>query len=157
MTEHKLSSLNMLVIEIEKRIDEFDAKRRVTQKWHTITSLGQMLTTAITTILIAINVKVDCDYLSYLAIFASTLSGLFGSFLAKFMFSERLSHSISVICNLRELRFNISLGIEIENDDPEGNKITIEKVEEYKKDYQKIVDQANSTWQENFKKSKKRK
>ena len=157
MTTHKLSSLNKLVTEIEARRSDFNKKRSKNQKYYSITSKGQILASAITTLLIAINVQLNLSCLAFLAIGVSALSSIFGSFLAKYMYSERLAHNIKAVCDLSELMFDILLDIEKENDEPENYKITMEKVEEYKGIYQDILDQANSEWQKNMKLSKKKK
>lgn len=156
MTTHKLSSLNKLVIEIEDRRNDFNKKRSENQKYYIITSKGQILASAITTLLIAINAQLNLSWLAFIAIGVSALSSIFGSFLAKYMYSERLTHNIKTVCDLSELRFDILLDIEKENDDPEKYQITIEKVEKYKDLYQSILDQANSDWQKNMKLSKKK-
>lgn len=157
MITHKLSSLNKLLTEIEARRTDFNNKRRENQRNYSITSKGQILASAITTLLIAINIKLDLSCLAFLAIGVSALSSVFGSFLAKYMYPERLAHNIKTVCDLSELRFNILLDIEKENDKPENYKITMEKIEEYKDIYQEIIDQANSEWQKNMKLSKKKK
>jgi hypothetical protein len=157
VTTHKLSSLNKLVTEIEARRTDFNKKRNENQRCYSVTSKGQILASAITTLLIAINVQLNLSYLAFLAISVSALSSIFGSFLAKYMYSERLAHNIKTICDLSELRFDILLDIEKENDDPENYKITMEKVGEYKDYYQEILNQANSEWQRNLKQVKKKK
>jgi hypothetical protein len=157
VTTHKLSSLNKLVTEIEARRTDFNKKRSKNQRYYSITSKGQILASAITTLLIAINVQLNLSCLAFIAIGVSTLSSIFGSFLAKYMYSERLTHNIKTVCDLSELRFNILLDIEKENDEPENYKITMNKVEEYKDTYQEILAQTNSEWQKNMKLSKKKK
>ena len=157
MTTHKLSSLNKLVTEIEARRTDFNKKRKENQKYYSVTSKGQILASAITTLLIAINVKLNLSCLAFVAIGVSALSSIFGSFLAKYMYSERLAHNIKTVCDLSELKFDIILDIEKENDEPENYKITMEKVEEYKDKYQEILNQANSEWQKNMKLGKKKK
>lgn len=157
MTTHKLSSLNKLLTEIEARKIDFNKKRRESQQNYSITSKGQILASAITTLLIAINVKLNLSCLAFIAIGTSALSSVFGSFLAKYMYSERLAHNIKTVCDLSELQFNILLDIEKENDEPDNYKITMEKIEDYKDIYQQIIDQANSEWQKNMKLSKKKK
>lgn len=157
MTKHQLSSLNQLLIEVEQRTTDFNNKRSKNHKNYSITSKGQILASAITTLLIAINMKLNLPFFAFLAIIASALSSIFGSFLAKYMYSERLSNDINTVCLLKELKFDISLHIEKEKDDPEKYKITIKDVEEYKVIYQEILDQANSDWQKNMKLRKKEK
>lgn len=154
---HQLTSLNELLKEIEARRADFSKKRIETQKLYSISSKGQILASAITTLLIAINVKLNLPFIAFIAIGVSALSSVFGSFLAKYMYSERLAHSIKAVCDLSELRFDIVLDVEKEKDDPENYKITIKKVEEYKDVYQEILDQANSDWQKNMHLSKKSK
>lgn len=143
--------------EIEARRTDFNKKRNENQRYYSITSKGQILASAITTLLIAINVQLNLSCLAFLAIGVSALSSIFGSFLAKYMYSERLSHNIKTVCFLSELKFDILLDIEKEKDEPENYKITIEKVEEYKDTYQEILEQANSEWQKNMKQNKKKK
>lgn len=157
MSVHNYSSLNKLILEIENRISDFNKKRGENQWGYSVTSKGQIISSAITTLLIAINVKLNVPCIAFLAIGVSALSSVFGSFLAKYMYSERLAHNIKTVCDLNELKFNIEMGMEKENDDPEKYKITIEKVEEYKDAYQGILDQANAEWQKNMKLNKKTK
>lgn len=157
MTTHKLSSLNKLVTEIEARKTDFNKKRSKNQRYYSITSKGQILASAITTLLIAINAQLNLSCLAFLAIGVSALSSILGAFLAKYMYSERLAYDIKTVCDLSELRFDILLDIEKESDEPENYKITIKKVEEYKNTYQEILEQANSEWQKNMKLSKKKK
>lgn len=157
MSTHHYSSLNKLISEIDNRRIDFNIKRRKNQNSYNITSKGQILSSAITTLLIAINVKLDISCIAFLAIGVSALSSIFGSFLAKYMYSERLSHNIKTVCDLSELKFDIEMDMEKENDEPEKYKITMEKIEEYKNSYQEILNRSNSEWQKNMKISKKKK
>jgi hypothetical protein len=157
VSTHHYSSLNKLISEIDSRRTDFNEKRRKNQKSYNITSKGQILSSAITTILIAINVKLDISCVAFLAIGASALSSILGSFLAKYMYSERLAHNIKTVCDLSELKFDIEMDMVKENDEPEKYKITINKIEEYKNTYQDILNRSNSEWQKNMKISKKKK
>ncbi|HIF9258507.1 TPA: SLATT domain-containing protein [Photobacterium damselae] len=157
MSTHHYSSLNKLISEIDNRRTDFNKKRRKNQSGYNITSRGQILSSAITTCLIAINVKVDISYIAFLAIGVSALSSIFGAFLAKYMYSERFAQNIKTVCELNELKFDIEMDIEKENDEPENYKITVEKIEEYKNTYQEILNRSNSEWQKNMNISKKKK
>jgi hypothetical protein len=157
VSTHHYSSLNKLISEIENRKGDFNRKRNRNQKSYSITSKGQILFSAITTLLIAINVKLEMPCIAFLAIGVSALSSIFGAFLAKYMYSERLSHNIRAVCDLSELKFNIVMDMEKEKDDSKNHNITIEKVEEYQDIFQNILNQANVEWQKNMKLSKKSK
>lgn len=157
MSTHYYSSLNKLILEIDSKKKDFNKKRRGNQRNYNITSKGQIISSGFTTLLIAINVKLDISYIAFFAIGISALSSIFGSFLAKYMYSERLAHNIKTVCDLSELKFDIEMDMEKEKDEPEKYKITIEKIEEYKSSYQDILSRSNSEWQKNMKTSKKKK
>ncbi|WP_158586924.1 SLATT domain-containing protein [Alcanivorax profundi] len=157
MSAHHYSSLNKLIVEIENRRNDFNGKRRKNQRSYNLTSKGQIIASSITTFLIAINVELDISFIAFLAIGVSALSSVFGSFLAKYMYSERLAHNIQTVCALSELKFNIEMDMEKEMDDPDNHRITMEVIDEFKDRYQNILDQANSEWQKNLKISRKKK
>ncbi|WP_234494231.1 SLATT domain-containing protein [Vibrio maritimus] len=157
MATHHYSSLNKLVLEIDNRKKDFNEKRRKNQNSYNITSKGQILSSAITTLLIAINVKLEIACIAFIAIGVSALSSIFGSFLAKYMYSERLAHNIKTVCDLSELKFDIEMDMEKEKDEPEKYKITMDRIEDYKIAYQEILNRSNSEWQKNMKISKKKK
>lgn len=152
-TEHKLKSLGVLESEIDARIKEFNAKRRYNQRYSEFFSLGQLILSGFTTLLIAVNTNLSCFWISVIALVTSSLASIAGQVLSKYMYQERMTMNISTICNLYELKHLITMDKMMEVDDI-NRKITLEKVQEYQDKYQGILNIANNKWQEIFIKSK---
>jgi hypothetical protein len=151
--DHHLESLLELEKSIAARLAEFNAKRADNQKLNKIFYLTQILLSSLTTISIAINIKLSLLAISIVAVVASTLSSLSGLILSKYMYQERMSSNIKTVCSLYALSFSITMHKKKEQDDKNGRAITLEDVDEFQDEYQKILNTANGDWQKNILKS----
>jgi hypothetical protein len=151
--EHNLKSLNELESQITKRLEEFQEKRKKNQKKNQIYSLGQIGLTALTTLLIAINVKLSLFEITLATLVTSTLASVAGQLLNKYMYQERMAMNISTICALYELNHTIIMDKKKEEDDGEAYQITIQKVESYQNQYQQILNTANGQWKKYLEKT----
>lgn len=153
--EHNLRTLVELEKQIAARLVEFNAKRADNQKLNRIFSLSQIILTFLTTLLIALNANSSLFAISMAAIFTSSLGGLAGQVLSKYMYQERMSMNIKTVCDLYSLSHLITMDKRKEEDDPSKHKITLEKVDNYQTKYQSILDTANGQWQKQITKNKK--
>ncbi|MBS4432430.1 DUF4231 domain-containing protein [Pectobacterium punjabense] len=152
-TMHSLKSLAELELQIDKRIKEFEKKRIENQKNNKLFSISQIFLSAITTLLIAINAEKSIFFLTVITLITSSLAGIAGQLLSKFMYQERMAMNIATICSLYELRHTITMAKRMEEDD-EVYKIKIENVVLYQEQYQNILNSANGQWQHHIKNSK---
>ncbi|CAI8975610.1 hypothetical protein EMIT0P100_60172 [Pseudomonas sp. IT-P100] len=153
--DHNLNSLVELERQISARLLEFNAKRASNQKHNKFFSLSQMILAFLTTLLIALNAKASFFAISMIAIFTSSLGGLAGQILSKYMYQERMSMNIKTVCALYELAHTITMDRKKEEDDSIKHRITLEKVDKYQTKYQSILDAANGQWQQQIQKPKK--
>ncbi|NMY33032.1 SLATT domain-containing protein [Pseudomonas sp. WS 5412] len=153
--DHSLKSLAELELQIRNRLTEFEAKRAKNQKYNRLFSLAQILLTALTTLLIAINTKYTTFPLAVIAIITSSMAAVAGQLLSKFMYQERMAMDIATTCALRELAHCITMDRRKEEDDETNCKITLKQVDAYQGRYQTILNTANGQWQKNIQKSKK--
>ncbi len=152
--EHRLKSLVELEIQMKRRIDEFNKKRAQNQKSNRFYSLSQILLSALTTLLIAINTQASLFYITVTALITSSLASLAGQLLSKFMYEERMAMNIATVCALYELEHNITMDKKKEEDDKDGHEITVAKVDIYQNRYQEILNSANGQWQKKITKQK---
>ncbi|WP_029686583.1 SLATT domain-containing protein [Tatumella saanichensis] len=152
-TEHNLKSLVELETQIGRRISEFEGKRRENQRNNKFFSISQIILSAITTLLVAINADVHMLFVAILTLIVSMCSGIAGQLLNKFMYQERMAMNIATICSLYELQQVITMAKRIEEDDA-NSKITIRDVVKYQGQYQNILNAANGHWQNNIQNSK---
>jgi len=145
-TAHSLKSLTELESQIAIRISEFEAKRRENQRNNKLFSVSQIILSAITTLLIAINAEIHVLFLTILTLLASMCAGIAGQLLNKFMYQERMAMNIATICSLYELRHVITMAKRMEEDDV-TSKITLKDVVKYQEQYQNILNTANGQWQ----------
>ncbi|OOQ46269.1 hypothetical protein AO361_24950 [Pseudomonas fluorescens] len=154
-TDHKLKSLTELEVQIGRRIAEFNAKRAKNQKSNQLYSLGQILLSSLTTLLIAVNTKASLFSITVATLITSSLASLAGQLLSKYMYEERMAMNIATVCALYELSHTITMDKKKEEDDEGNHKITLDKVESYQDRYQRILSAANGQWQKHIQKSKK--
>jgi len=145
-TTHSLKSLTELESQIARRISEFEEKRRSNQKNNKFFSVSQIVLTAITTLLIAVNAEIHVLSLTILTLLASMCAGIAGQLLNKFMYQERMAMNIATICSLYELQHVITMAKNMEEDDA-ASKITLNDVMKYQEQYQNILNTANGQWQ----------
>ncbi|HEQ1857595.1 TPA: SLATT domain-containing protein [Providencia alcalifaciens] len=144
--EYRLKSLTELESQIARRISEFEVKRRDNQKNNKFLSVSQIILTAITTLLIAVNAEIHELSLTILTLLASMCAGIAGQLLNKFMYQERMTMNIATICSLYELQHTIIMAKRMEEDD-ETSEITLKDVVKYQEQYQNILNTANGHWQ----------
>lgn len=152
-TVHSLKSLTELESQIDRRISEFEIKRKDNQKNNKLLSVSQIILAAITTLLIAVNAEIHDLSLTILTLLASMCAGVAGQLLHKFMYQERMAMNIATICSLYELRHVITMAKRMEEDDV-AFKITLNDVMKYQEQYQKILNTANGQWQNHIQNSK---
>lgn len=145
--ELKLSSLDELKKQINNRISDFNIRRQVLKRRKNTLVVGQLILTAVATILIAININFDSTIIAIVAIVLNGCGTIFASLLSQFMFNERLASHISTICSLRELQARIKMDMAKDADCADEHKIEISNVEYYFEDLQKILNIANNEWQ----------
>ncbi|MFK3840785.1 SLATT domain-containing protein [Serratia sp. NPDC087055] len=152
-TEYKLKSLTELESQIGARIKEFNQKRGKNQRRNQFYSVAQILLSALTTLLIAINAEMSIFWITVITLIASSLASIAGQLLSKCMYRERLAMNISTVCALYELRHIITMDQKKEEDD-KAKKITLETVDLYQEKYQQILNSANGQWQLYIQKTK---
>ncbi|EPV3838289.1 hypothetical protein AB7W62_07780 [Morganella morganii] len=150
MENNKVSaSLSELETQIESRISEFNQRRSGNKKNNKGYSWALLISSSLTTLFIAINMKFDYAFLAIIAIITNTLSLLFGNILERFKYKDRMISEIRTICDLRELQFNIIMHKRNAEDDT-NKKITVSDISHYQEKYQNILDTANGSWRNNF-------
>lgn len=152
--EHHLKSLVELERLISERTAEFNGKRKYNQKWTNFWSLGQLLFSWSTTLIIATNLKFNKFEISLAATIIASLATLSGLVLSKYMYQERMSSNIKTVCSFYELSDDIAMLKKKEIDGDESRKITLEIVDKFHAEYQRILNSANGEWQKNLLKSR---
>lgn len=157
MTQKKLTSLQEVEEQVAARINDFNKKRHSLKLIRQRLIITQAILSSATTVLVAINAKLNFDTLAFFAIAVSAISSLAGLFLSQFMFHERLISQISTLCSLRELQSTIKIRKAMELDDGDKYKISLEDVESYFDKLQNILNIANNEWQKLAKNNKPKK
>lgn len=152
-TEHSLKSLAELEVQINNRIRDFNNKRVKNQNKNNHFTVVQIVSSAVTTLLIAVNAEKSIFLVTVIALITSLVASVSGQFLSKFMYRERMAMNIETVCSLYELRHTITMDKKKEEDDGESHKITLEKVDSYQNQYQKILNSANGQWQKYIQKT----
>jgi hypothetical protein len=153
--KQKSSTLIELESQINAQIERYNTRRYKLKRLRNFLVISQSVFAALTTLLIAINIKFNFTYLSVVAIISSTLSGLATVFLSQFMFHERLISHINTVTGLRQLQSAIKIQYLLYQD--KNRELSGEEVESYFIEFQSILSKSNSEWNKLIKKNKQNK
>ena len=96
-----LQSLDELEEQLKKQIARFNQRRQRTRRWRNSLLISQVLFTALTTFVIAANIKFGEDVLNVVAVACSVTATVLGIFQTSFAFHDRL-HAFTLLAGLKK-------------------------------------------------------
>jgi hypothetical protein len=135
--------LEFLKGEIDKRIKSFESKRDSRRNQSSLLFMISAVISAITTILLGLNIANMQDYFKMIALGLSATATVINAYNSFYSNRELWVAFNRAINELLHLKFNIEFA---ENG---INPIVDQDIEIYKTTYQKILDEVNESWRKN--------
>lgn len=141
-----MKSLAELKGQLEQQINRFNGRRVATRKWRNFLYVSQVLTSAVTTVIIAANIELGLSWLNIIATFGNVLAATFGVLLTRYMFHERLATYTLTSANLQTLAGRIRLRECQYQDDPNAFPLDATIAGDLFHQMQEILATANTEW-----------
>jgi hypothetical protein len=149
-----LQSLDELEKQLLKQIEQFNKRRQRTRMWRNSLLIFQVLFTALTTFLIALNIKFGADVLNIVAVACSVTATVLGIFQTSFMFHDRLHTFTQTSGRLQGVLARLRMQRLRNTDNPVACPLDTTTVEHLFLEMQSILESANEQWSQMMKENK---
>lgn len=149
-----MQSLDELENQLITQIARFNQRRQQTQFWRNLLLILQVLFAALTTFVIAVNIKFGEDLLSIFAVACSVTATVLGIFQASFMFHDRLHVFTQTSGKLQGVLARLKMQRLRHADNPSACPLDTTTVEHLFLEMQAILESSNEQWSKMMKDNK---
>lgn len=149
-----LQSLVELEEQLKTQITRFNQRRKRTQRWRNSLLISQVIFTALTTFIIAANIKFGEDVLNVVAVACSVMATVLGVFQTSFAFHDRLHVFTQTSGKLQGVLARLKMQRFRNADNPEACPLDTSTVEHLFLEMQTILENSNEQWSQMMKDNK---
>ena len=149
-----LQSLDELEEQLKKQIARFNQRRQRTRRWRNSLLISQVLFTALTTFVIAANIKFGEDVLNVVAVACSVTATVLGIFQTSFAFHDRLHAFTQTSGKLQGVLARLKMQRLRHADNPDACPLDTTTVEYLFLEMQAILESSNEQWSQMMKDNK---